>query len=279
MRKIFTMFLLCLLVLISFNPLNSSIEKEFHISKEVHYRNKLSPEPDFFPRQINIVAAGDSLTEGIGDSTKRGGYLPYLEELIEKEKNIREVRMDNFGIKGNKSSQLIDRIKSEEVRTSIRESDMVILTIGGNDVMKVVRENFTQLELDPFNVERSNYEKRLVTILNEIRSINNETMVVLVGLYNPFYKWFTDIEEMNDIIDEWNSVSRSIVARYPSAYFVEIGDIFQTEEENLLYTDQFHPNDRGYELMAQRIFESLGGEPLKSIARNAYTASEKGNSD
>ncbi|WP_174732961.1 SGNH/GDSL hydrolase family protein [Mesobacillus harenae] len=279
MRKIFTMFLLCLLVLISCNPLNSSIEKEFHISKEVHYRNKLSPEPDFFPRQINIVAAGDSLTEGIGDSTKRGGYLPYLEELIEKEKNIREVRMDNFGIKGNKSSQLIDRIKSEEVRTSIRESDMVILTIGGNDVMKVVRENFTQLELDPFNVERSNYEKRLVTILNEIRSINNETMVVLVGLYNPFYKWFTDIEEMNDIIDEWNSVSRSIVARYPSAYFVEIGDIFQTEEENLLYTDQFHPNDRGYELMAQRIFESLGGEPLKSIARNAYTASEKGNSD
>ena len=33
---------------------------------------------DFFPTNIHLVSLWDSLTQGIGDSGYRGGYIPYL---------------------------------------------------------------------------------------------------------------------------------------------------------------------------------------------------------
>jgi lysophospholipase L1-like esterase len=252
---------------------------------QLQYRElTVEPKPplpiDFISHSFKVVSVGDSLTQGVGDSTNRGGYVPYLKEYLEKEKGIKEAEIVNYGVKGNRASQLISKLKTTEVKNSIQTADMVLITIGGNDVMKVVKENFSTLELEVFETEKKKYEKNLRTIIDSIREVNPISTVVLIGLYNPFYEWFPDVEEMDMIMQDWNMTSRTILTDYEQAYFVDIADIFRESEENLLYSDYFHPNDLGYEKIAVRIYETLQlgilteRYELKSTARKEATSDE-----
>jgi lysophospholipase L1-like esterase len=245
--------------------------------RELTVEKKPSPPIDFISDSFKVVSVGDSLTQGVGYSTNRGGYVPYLKEYLEKEKGITEAEIVNFGVKGNRTSQLISKLKTTEVKNSLQTSEMVLITIGGNDVMKVVRENFSTLELELFETEKKQFEKNLRTIIESIREVNPLSTIVLIGLYNPFYEWFPDVEEMDIIMQDWNMTSRTILTDYERAYFIDIADIFRESEENLLYSDHFHPNDLGYERMAVRIYETLRlgilteRYELKATARNEAT--------
>ena len=49
---------------------------------------------------INLVAIGDSLTQGVGDPTQRGGYVPLLAQNLKQNQHIRSVQTQNFGKSG-----------------------------------------------------------------------------------------------------------------------------------------------------------------------------------
>ena len=61
--------------------------------------------------------------------------------------------MRNFGVSGNRTTQLLDHLKNKKVQSAIENAELVIITIGGNDVMKVVTENLTDLDFDDFEKE------------------------------------------------------------------------------------------------------------------------------
>lgn len=244
----------------------SSFQGKMNQSKQTALLLKEDVPSDFIPQDLTIVSVGDSLTQGVGDSANKGGYLPYLQAELEKEKGVNHTEFYNFGVKGNRTDQLIKRLQTTNVQAGIEKADIVIITIGGNDVMKVVRENFSHLKVEYFNKAKRQYENNLHEILQLIRTINEDTMIVLVGLYNPFYTWFSDVKELDEIIDEWNETSELIIETYEDAYFVKIADLFEYHGESLLYTDYFHPNDKGYELIASRLFEKLDGEVIGEIA-------------
>lgn len=212
---------------------------------------------NFFPKPLHITAIGDSLTKGVGDETNQGGYLKYLQSDLLTLKSVKNVEIENFGVTGHRTIQLLDRMENETVKKSIQHADVVLITIGGNDMMKIVKDNFLNLQLDVFEAEIDNYEKRLNTILKTVRKNNTDAKIVLIGLYNPFLEWFSDIEEFQTFIDEWNATSKSVLNRYKDAYFVDISDVFLHSEENLLYEDHFHPNNRGYELIASKVFATF----------------------
>ena len=227
----------------------------------------------FFPDPVEIVSVGDSLTAGVGDSKDAGGYLPYLKESLESEPTITSVKMDNFGVKGNRSDQLLKRLDSTPIKGSIEKADAVVITIGGNDIMKVVRNHFSELKMDQFNDARKGYELRLKQIIEKVRSYNQDTHIYLVGVYNPFSQWFTGFGEFDTIMEDWNKSSERIVSEYDEAYYVNIGDIFTGTTAEVLYTeDYFHPNDLGYQLIADRIYNHLD---IMSLG-DALAASTKG---
>lgn len=227
----------------------------------------------FFPDPVEIVSVGDSLTAGVGDSKDAGGYLPYLKESLESEPTITSVKMDNFGVKGNRSDQLLKRLDSTAIKGSIEKADAVVITIGGNDIMKVVRNHFSELKMAQFNDARKGYELRLKQIIEKVRLYNQDTHIYLVGVYNPFSQWFTGFGEFDTIMEEWNKSSERIVSEYDEAYYVNIGDIFTGTTAEVLYTeDYFHPNDLGYQLIADRIYNHLD---IMSLG-DALAASTKG---
>ncbi|MEC0272842.1 SGNH/GDSL hydrolase family protein [Peribacillus frigoritolerans] len=231
----------------------------------------------FFPDPVKIVSIGDSLTQGVGDSKDNGGYLPYLQNKLEKEPSITSVEMINHGIRGNRTDQLLKRLDKTRIKEDIKQADSIVVTIGGNDIMKVFKQNFSNLELNQFDSAKIGYEKRLRQILDKVRSENDSAQIYLVGVYNPFSKWLGDFYELDMIMNDWNESGKEIIEEYDSAYFIEIADIFENPEEDLLYTeDYFHPNDRGYELIATRIYNDMD---ITTIGKDTLEASAKGDDD
>jgi lysophospholipase L1-like esterase len=265
LKKFTLLYVVLAMILTSCSQFENLRKGNFNKVKETGLEMKDALPSSFFPKDLHIVAAGDSLTQGVGDSTNAGGYIPYLAQQLEKEKTIRNANFENFGVRGNRADQLLKRLGNQNVRSSIEDADLIVLTIGGNDLMKVVKENFSSLKLNHFQKEQKLFAEQLQQIFLSIRNHNQDAPVILVGLYNPFYNWFADVEEMNLIVDEWNNQSQSIVDQDGNAYFVDIHDIFLNNEENLLYTDYFHPNDRGYQLIADRIYEMLDEQVIDSL--------------
>lgn len=271
MRFKLPIFITSILILAACNIHSTSGFGKLNQAKQTALTAKVLPPEDFIPHDITIVSVGDSLTEGVGDSTNRGGYIPYLKDKLEEDKGISDAHFYNFGVKGNRSDQLLKRLNSKKIMNAIDEADMVIVTIGGNDMMKVVRENLSSLNMKAFQKQKQIFKENLDDTLFKIREENPNSMVVLVGLYNPFFTWFANIKEIDEIVMEWNRSSKEILGKYPNSYFVEIDDIFQKDAEDLLFTDYFHPNDKGYELIGYRVFNTLKDEALTKLSERFYT--------
>jgi len=204
----------------------------------------------------SIVAIGDSLTQGVGDETEQGGYVGILDELLNQEEST--ISFTNLGRRGNRSDQLLERLEEEEeVEIELQNADLIFITIGANDLMKVVRENFMDLKLQDFVEERTNYAKRLQRIFNEVRMINPDAHIYLIGFYNPFEKYFPHIKELDMIVDEYNHTGITIANRIENSSFIPTSDLFQDNDIELLSDDEFHPNYQGYNLMATRVLEYI----------------------
>lgn len=220
-----------------------------------------------FTKELQIVAIGDSLTEGIGDEVEEGGYVTILEDTVNQEKPLIEV--ENYGKQGNRSDQLLERMEEPEIEESLEEADIILITIGANDIMKIFKENFTDLSLDKFAPGKSKYEERLHHIFTSMKKNNPKADIYLIGFYNPFKRYFADIEELEIIIDDWNAVSANVTEEYGKVHYIPTKDLFEDTSINYLSDDNFHPNHLGYELMAERVLEYMTneGEPNEETER------------
>ncbi|WP_339226441.1 SGNH/GDSL hydrolase family protein [Oceanobacillus sp. FSL K6-2867] len=209
----------------------------------------------FSNQETKIVAIGDSLTQGVGDETEQGGYIGILERTIND--GLQTVEIDNFGKRGNRTDQLLKRLEKQEIRDAIADSDLVLITIGANDIMKIARENIMHLVIDDFVAEMEDYETRIRQIFDKITALNPDTHIYLVGFYNPFKKYFKDIKELDLIVGKWNTASSSIASEYENITFIPTEDLFKVTNTNLFAEDNFHPNYEGYYLIAERVLDYI----------------------
>lgn len=212
----------------------------------------------FFTKEINIVTLGDSLTEGIGDETNNSGYVGVLDDTINRDQQL--VHFQNFAKRGSRSEQLLIRLKDKEVTTAIKRADIILITIGANDIMQIFKENITKLTLDKFTKEQNEYEKRLHAIFTSIHALNKECDIYLVGFYNPFHAYFSDVKELELIVDNWNQIGADVTYQYEWAHFIPMKDLFENTTANYLSEDNFHLNHLGYKMMAERILHYVMNE-------------------
>jgi lysophospholipase L1-like esterase len=210
---------------------------------------------NFFSDDTKIVSIGDSLTQGVGDETESGGYVGILNHTFEENKI--NISIENFGKRGNRTDQLLKRLETEEIASAIKDADIVLITIGANDIMKVVRGNYTNLNMQPFQEERIGYVERLTAIFTKINELNPDTQIYLIGFYNPFERLFGDIEQLEMILDNWNAAGESVTEEFENVNYIPTKDLFSNSNINLLADDNFHPNTSGYKLIAKRVLEYL----------------------
>ena len=64
-------------------------------------------------KSFNYVAIGDSLTQGVGDSTNQGGFVPLLSQDL-TDKYHYDVHYSNYGVSGNTSNQILKRMQEQQ---------------------------------------------------------------------------------------------------------------------------------------------------------------------
>ncbi|MBE1554734.1 SGNH/GDSL hydrolase family protein [Sporosarcina limicola] len=211
----------------------------------------------FIPKRIRVIGLGDSLTQGVGDELKKGGYFGRITTKMIEWKGVKDVDVENLAKRGRRSDQLIDQLGKTDIQSSVRKADVIFLTIGGNDIMKVVKANLFNLKTEPFYDELGKFEGRLDELFSTIRALNGDAIIVVAGLYNPFSIVTDETNEFEDIIDDWNEAIKVRTVMDGKSCFVPIADLFDSNANMVYHTDFFHPNAKGYEKMADRFHEKL----------------------
>ena len=231
--------------------------------------------------KVTYVAIGDSLTQGVGDSSNQGGFVPVLSQSLESDFDW-QVTSRNYGIAGNTSNQILKRMQEKkDIQRDLKKAKVMTLTVGGNDVIHVIKDNITNLNVDTFTKPAQAYQKRLRQIIELARKDNKTLPIYIVGIYNPFYLNFPEMTEMQTIVDKWNQSTEEVCKKYDNVYFVPVNDLLykgidgkggvtssddtsqssNSSQDNLndalFEDDHFHPNNTGYQIMSDAILKRI----------------------
>lgn len=227
--------------------------------------------------QIRIVALGDSLSAGTGDLSGKG-YVGDVRDKLEKQLGKPVFVYNNFAIPGYRTADLLkDWDKKADIAKSLAEADLVLLTIGGNDLFqggagifgpgdgaeapKSTLGSPDQEAGAGFNPKAAaeripNALKSLEQIFDRVSKASPHARIFYVGLYHPFL----DLDPQREgapLIQQWNAAAFDLANRYPNITLVPTYDLFELNLNKYLYTDHFHPNQDGYDRIADRIVDIL----------------------
>ncbi|OIJ15688.1 hypothetical protein BKP35_01460 [Anaerobacillus arseniciselenatis] len=211
-----------------------------------------------------------------------------------------EATMSNYGVIGLTSTGLKNLLVSMDEEKSVRRSDiqpwlldprlrqiigdfpamkedikkanLMTITIGGNDFGARTYLDIRDLDdkqLQQFLDERIEvYRKNIETSLNIIFQLNPDVKVVITDQYNPFPHFNGEMyEKLNLLTTQFSKEVKEVVYSYQEDDFnivlAPIADSFVHREAlftHILRAD-IHPNQRGYERIANVITETVwGGE-------------------
>lgn len=213
--------------------------------------------PTFIPQTIVLTALGDSLTQGVGDEDNMGGYVGRMAVEMTEWPGVAGVMVQNTAKRGRRSDQLLSMFQEGKLTGPVTKADYIFVTIGGNDVMKVVKNNLFSLTPEAFYEELELFETRYRNVIAQIRVLNEDAPIVMLGIYNPLSIFTGEATEFDDIISAFNEEVREVIEEDPQACFVPVSDFFYTNENLVYHTDFFHPNAKGYDLMTERILKRM----------------------
>src|SRR5699024_11652298 len=133
--------------------------------------------------------------------------------------------IDHLGEGGSRSDQVYERLDAPEITAAIGDADMVLTTVGANDIMKGIKDNVTHLTMEPFSAEQKHYKKRLQAIIDKIQSVNAHADIYLIGFYNPFEQYFQHIEELDTIVNNWHDVSANMDEEHHAVTYIPTPDL------------------------------------------------------
>jgi lysophospholipase L1-like esterase len=205
-------------------------------------------------KAIYLVALGDSLTYGFGDASGSGFVGDVVAHLRQQGGTVAQT---NLGIDGLTSSGLVEQLKQTQVARSLREANVILISIGGNDLNNAA--GLPSIHPTKIAAAEKKFNYNLRYILQAIRGLNSQAPILLIGLYNPYGDIVQTRVQTDNIVASWNTDEMKIADGFQPTVVVQTYDLFQFDPGKFLYIDHFHPNQAGYNLIANRIWQDLQG--------------------
>ncbi|KRN29452.1 Lysophospholipase L1 related esterase [Lactobacillus selangorensis] len=216
---------------------------------------------------LRMIGIGDSLTHGVGDTTKQGGgYVRRLQSTLKKKKNI-TVKTNNFGVNGNMSTQILSRVKNDAtLRNRLQRADLITVTAGGNDMLGVLQKDFFKLDQAKLKQGGETYQQNLAQLLKTIRQVNPDAPIFVLSLYNPFYVYFPKMTSIQTTIKAWNKVIQQEVKATDHAYYVNIDAVLTKGKQTkakATHTNRYlnegtkMPNNTGYQVIEHQLLDTM----------------------
>ncbi|MBQ8407885.1 MAG: SGNH/GDSL hydrolase family protein [Clostridia bacterium] len=200
-------------------------------------------------KKIKILFQGDSITDAGRDKRNYHhmgmGYPKFAAALIEAAYPDVEIEFINFGISGNRTSELFDRLYSDCIAF---QPDVVSILIGVNDVWHRYGGNKIATTDEQIAL---NYK----CILERLKKETNAKILMLQP-YTEGEKQAhmrTDVEKVKLIVND-------LAEKYADAY-VKTDDLMHADENygkpDYFTPDGVHPNPTGAAFIAKHYLEAI----------------------
>jgi lysophospholipase L1-like esterase len=199
---------------------------------------------------LTPVILGDSLARGTGDEAGFGISGHFDAEL--RVRHIEARRTVNLAVNGARTNDLLRQLDSANVQQILRDSNLIIVSIGGNDLWGGT--DWRSVATLDAESRMNGVLDHIATIVSRIRSVNPKARIFFVGLYNPFVTTPAG-GTLSVLVNRWNA---RLIERFDNdANFtlVPTADLFSHHDR--LSLDRFHPGGEGYSLIARRIADSV----------------------
>ncbi|MFH1158491.1 MAG: GDSL-type esterase/lipase family protein [Pseudomonadota bacterium] len=204
-------------------------------------------DPDY--KILSVI--GDSIANGYFDLKNTG----WVGRTVQKLQNDGPYGFyaRNFAVSGDRIIDCLQRFRSQVVSNP---GDCLIVACGVNDIARWgSRDSEYSLALS-FRLEcweaLLTEAKRVFSriYVSQILPVNEQKASVRTDGSNQFYIC------SNDDISEYNGHLKNLCSKY-SCDFVTYDDALKSVDWNGCLFDDVHPNEKGHELIAQRMYEIL----------------------
>ena len=202
-------------------------------------------------KKVKIVFQGDSITDAGRDYRNYHdvgpGYAKYASLLMSENHHDCDFEFINFGISGNRTSQLFDRLYKDAL---IFDPDVISILIGINDIWH--RHGSNKIATTDAQIEL-NYR----SILERIKKESHAKILIMA----PFILDAEVPEGMREELERILPIIRGLADEYADAY-IPLDEIFaeklKTQPEPLYYSkDGVHPNENGREFIGKLYAEAI----------------------
>ena len=202
-------------------------------------------------KKIKIVFQGDSITDAGRDKRNYHdmgkGYPRFASALLAEACPDTEIEFINFGISGNRTCQLFDRLWADGLAF---EPDVISILIGINDIWH--RHGSSHIATTDDQIA-TNYR----AILERIKRESNAKIVMLAP-------YVLDAEDKAPLAEDLKTVLpiiRSLAEEFADVY-IPLDELFaeaiKTQPEPLYYSgDGVHPNQNGAEFIGHHYAEAV----------------------
>ncbi len=194
-------------------------------------------------RKIKLLFQGDSITDAGRDKRNYHdvgpGYPKYATEILTAAHPEIDFEFINFGISGNRTDQLFDRLYPDAIAF---QPDIISILIGINDIWHRKNNIFTTDE---------QFELNYRTILKLIKEKTNAKIVMMT----PFVLDAEDKDWLKAYLEDIKPIVHKLAEEFADEYIrldLLFEEALKTQPEPLYYSaDGVHPNENGRKFIGE----------------------------
>lgn len=204
---------------------------------------------------FNYTSLGDGYAYGINSYGQEDyGYSDFIRDELQKEKKLNLYSKD-FAVKDQSINHLYETIVTNEkittnkveknIKQTLRESDLVTLTIGLNDIIYHIA---ITPNMDEYRLQKimKSIEKDIEKLIKEIKTYYPKEIYVI---------GYPIIPIENEYINKGLKMLDTIYKNIDTITYISTEDVINNQD--FLYSESIYPGKQGYEKIAQKAIKKL----------------------
>ncbi|MEK5488527.1 S-layer homology domain-containing protein [Lysinibacillus sp. FSL M8-0355] len=221
--------------------------------------------------QSDYVALGDSLAHGMNEVGVIGlGYTDFIAQALQQGGFLTSYNK-GFAMSGYTTKNVLADLQNDvektvtgfgytkeqvKLRASIKEAEIITLTAGANDLLPLLKESQTT-GIDTMALVKATKEavSNIATILSEIKKINPQAEIYVMGYYNSFPYYSENLQNQFKLLLATVNSTIKATAEKAGAIFVPTYDVVAKDVASYLPNpDNIHLSEAGYLAVANEAF-------------------------
>lgn len=257
----------------------------------------------------SILVLGDSISSGYGLE----GYPDDKDNIRNYSNLIRdELKPDTFNnlaINGQTSIELLKKVKNGEYDDNIKDADLILITIGGNDILFKLLDSIKEMFKDvdgnyqlaitdknafnnifdkiidsqdeeEYNKACEDFKTNFIQLTKLINEKNADSKVYFQTVYNPF-SGVSYLSKTDEFAQKYTSIINDTIKNNTKDEngnilyeYIDVADFFNLKafEFTNIFRFDIHPNSTGHQMIYQILSSAINGKQTHSEQALAIAA-------